>query len=165
MTSLYELAYEIKTTEEAMIASGMDEQTVIDTLDGLSISLEEKINGIVKWVKNNEALAAAIKQEEAAMKERRAALENRNKWLKAYVLDAMRIAGMNKIDYPEFAVTVRNNPQSVFIHDASLIPDDFMRQPPAPPPEVDKKAIAERLKEGGIVPGAELVRSKRLEIK
>jgi hypothetical protein len=77
----------------------------------------------------------------------------------------MEIAGVQKIECPHFALTIKKNPAGVEIFEPSLIPASFMRQPEPPPPAPDKKAIAEAIKEGREVPGAMLAQGTRLDIR
>lgn len=77
----------------------------------------------------------------------------------------MALAGVQKIDCPHFAIKVAADPPSVVIDDERQVPAEFIRQPEPPPPQPDKKAIAEALKAGQDIPGARLVRGKRLDIR
>ena len=68
-----------------------------------------------------------------------------------------------KIECPLFKVAVRDNPVSVLIE--GEVPEDYMMLPPPPDPVPDKAAIKMALEAGKEVPGAKLVRGRRVEIK
>lgn len=165
MTALYELAHDFRSAAEKLADMDLDEQTLADTLEGLSGELEVKATNTAMLCRNLEATAAAIKDAEAQMAARRKALENRAARVKDYLLANMMVAGIQKIECPHFKLSVRENPAAVEIYEPGLIPAEFMRQPEPPPPSPDKAAIKELLKAGQDVPGCKLTRGVRLEIK
>jgi hypothetical protein len=165
MTQLYVLAQDYRAAAEKLADLELDEQTIADTLEGLSGDLEAKATATAMVARNMQALAASIKEAEQAMAARRKALEARAERLTAYLLGSMQHAGIQKIECPHFALAVRQNPPSVVINEPGLIPAEYMRQKPPPPAEPDKTAIAALLKSGGEVPGAHLSRGVRLEIR
>lgn len=163
--TLFEIAQEYRNITDVLMDSGVDEQTLADTLEGEAWPLELKAQNYAFVVRNLEATAAAIKEAEASMKKRRELLEKRAAYLKERLKTGMEIAGVSKIECPHFALSIKNNPAGVDVFEERLIPAEFMRQPEPPPPAPDKKAIAEALKAGKEVPGAMLTRGTRLEIK
>jgi len=163
--SLYKLADQYLEAANRMADLDMDDQTIADTLDGLTGELEVKATNVAMFVRNLEASAEAIKAAESDMNARRKAIENRAKRIRAYLQEQMQRTGISKIECPYFKLAIRDNPPSVSIDAESQIPAEFMRTPEPPPPAPDKKAIAEALKAGRDVPGASLVRGQRLEIK
>jgi hypothetical protein len=165
MTALYVLAQDYRAAADKLADLEMDEQTIADTLDGMSGDLEAKAIGTAMVARNMQALAASIKDAEAAMAARRKALDARADRLMAYLLANMQHAGIQKIECPHFTLAIRQNPAAVVINEPGLIPAEFMRQPEPPPPAPDKKAIAEALKAGSDVPGAHLSRGVRLDIR
>lgn len=163
--SLYVIAQEHRQMVNALMATDNDEQTIADTIEAESYPLEVKAQNVAYAIKTLEANAAAIKDAEKQMADRRKAMENRAMHIKTYLQTCMEIAGVSKIDCPHFALSIKNNPPSVDVFEPGLIPAEFMKQPEPPPPAPDKKAIAEAIKAGREVPGAMLVQGKRLEIK
>lgn len=165
MTALYELAAEYRADAEKLADMDLDEQTLADTLEGLSGELEVKAQNVVMFTRNLEATAAAIKDAESQMAARRKAMENRAAGLRRYVLESMQHAGVQKIECPLFKVSVRENPAAVDIYEPGLIPAQYMKQPEPPPPAPDKTAIKAAITAGTEVPGAKLTKGTRLEIK
>lgn len=165
MTALYVLAQDYRAAAEKLADLDLDEQTIADTLEGLSGDLEVKAVNTAMVARNMQGLAAQIKEAEQAMAARRKALENRAERLTAYLLTNMQHAGISKIESPHFCISIKNNPAAVVINEPGLIPAEFMRQPEPPPPVPDKTAIKEALKAGKEVPGAHLAQGVRLEVK
>jgi hypothetical protein len=163
--NLFDIAAQYRADCEKLASLDVDEQTFNDTLESLSGDLEVKATNIAALTCNLEATAAAIKDAETQMAARRRIVEAKADRLRAYVLQGMQLAGVQKIETPFFALSIKQNPPSVVINEAGLIPAEFMRQPEPPPPAPDKKAIGEALKAGREVPGAHLQRGQRLEIR
>lgn len=165
LPALYELAAEYRADAEKLADFDLDEATLSDTLESLGGDLSTKAESMVMLARNLESTADAIGKAQAAMGERRKAIEHRAERLRAYVLACMTDNGIQKIECPAFVISVRKNPQSVEVLDERQIPAQYMRQPEPPPPAPDKKAIADALKAGADVPGCRLTQSIRLEIK
>jgi hypothetical protein len=164
MTSLYELSNEYLSIQNKLIEAEFDEQTIADTLEGMSGELEVKAENVGKFILNLEAQAVAIKDAEKRMAERRKAIEAKSEQIRKYLKDNMERCGITKIESPYFALTIKKNPSSVVIDDAGGIPSNLYVYPEVVP-YPDKKAIAELLKAGEEVNGAHLENATRLEIK
>jgi hypothetical protein len=68
--------------------------------------------------------------------------------------------------FEEFTLKLQRLPPHCEITDARAIPADYLRHPPAPLPEPDKKKLLDDLKEGVLIPGAALSRPEfKLVIK
>jgi len=163
--TLYQLAAEHSADLERLADLDLPPETVADTLESLGGELQSKAQSVVAFMRNLETTAQAIKEAETKMATRRKAIENRVASLKSYVLDVMQDNGIQRIDCPLFAISIAKNPPAVEVYDESQIPADCLITPPAPPPQVDKKLIAQVLKAGRDVPGARLTQSVRLSIK
>lgn len=163
--NLYDIAREYRDTAAKLADLDLDEQTLADTLESMAGDLEAKATNTAFVIRNIEAHAAAIKDAEAQMAARRKAAENRAARLKDYLLANLIVAGVQKVECPYFKLAVRDNPLAVEIYEPGLVPAEYMRQKPPPPPEPDKAAIKDALKAGQDVPGAKLTQGKRLEIR
>ena len=164
--TLYEIAAEYRDMAAKLADLDLDEQTIADTLEAEGGALVEKGQNVAFVVRNLEASAEAIKQAEAAMAARRKAIENRAARIRAYLLDGMRIAGIQKIESPYFAISIKRNPPAVDVFDEAQVPAEYRRDPPPPPPPApDKKLIAQAIKDGAEVPGCRLLQGERVEIK
>lgn len=164
--TLFELAGEYRQAAVALADMDLDEQTIKDTLEGLSGDLEKKATNVAYFIRNLDATASQIKMAEEQMANRRKAMENRAERIREYLKANMEIAGINEISCPHFKLVIRKNPPSVVIDAESQIPANYFSQPETPPPQVNKNYIAIAIKAGRVVPGVHLDTTKtRLEIK
>lgn len=165
MTALYLIASEYKAAAEQLADLELPPEVVADTLEGLAGDLEVKAVSVAMFVRNLQATAAAIKQAEEEMANRRKAMEKRAEQITDYLLQNMQRCEISKIESPHFKIALQNNPPSVVIDDAGSIPTELYTYPEAPAPYPDKKAIGAMIKAGVEVPGAHLETKQRLVIK
>lgn len=158
--------FEIRSNIEKVINNGfiVDEETgeIIFDEENLEIlfrNLTDKVEGCAQVIKQYEAFASSIRDEEKKLAERRRAYENRAERLKQYILDNIT---ENAIETPRCRVTTRNN-QRVEVIDEDALPVEYIREKTTR--EVDKNAIKADIKAGKSVPGATLVITKSLLIK
>jgi len=157
---LYELAQNYAQLLE--IAEEIESDALVDTLESLRDAIEDKAENIAKLIKNLEADAKIIKEEEQRLAERRRAIEAKVDKLKMYLQEQLETAGLQKVKRPTITVAIQANPPSVDVIDETAIPIDFLI-PQAP--KVDKKSILERLKKGESVPGVALKQTKGVRIR
>lgn len=164
MTALYVIANEYRDAAAKLAELDLDPQTVADTLESLSGDLEVKAQNVGLMVRCFEADAAACKQWAKDAAERAKAIEARAERLRDYLASNLEACGIEKVDGPGIAISFRKS-SAVVIDGEDLIPAEFMRTKPAPPPEPDKKAIADAIKAGREVPGAHVEQRRSLQIK
>jgi hypothetical protein len=144
----------------------LDEQTIADTLEGLTGTFEEKATNVALFTRNLEALADQIKQAEQAMAARRKALESRADRIRQYLLDNMQRTGITKIESPWFNIALAKNPPSVVVDDEVTLKfahPEFVKT--VTTESIDKAAVKDAIKAGQIVEGAHLVQAERVSIK
>lgn len=163
--TLYQIAGEFRDAADKLAELGMDEQTFKDTLESLGGDLEEKCKNTAFVVRNLEAAAAQIGAAVSEMNARAQQLEKNAERVRQYLLDNMIFAGVKKLETPYFVLSVRENPPKVVIDDEKLIPGEYFADPPPPPPKLDKKLVAQAIKDGCNVPGAHLERGMSLVIR
>lgn len=132
-----------------------DEDLYQDMIEGETDALE-LLDGQIAAMQNDEALAEAIKAQEANLKARRERIEWRADAHKKAALLIMNAAGLKKAERPRATISVRPGSVSVQITDEAEIPTQLMREKVTRAP--DKAAIKAQLEAGEHVPGAELVR-------
>lgn len=137
-------------------------EAIADTLEGLAGAWEDKALNVGRYIRNLEAEAAAIEEAKKRMDARGKATANQAARLKAYLKAELERTGL-KPKAPDLALRLQNNPQTVAIDDATLIPDDYRRTETVT--TVLKAEIGTALKAGEVIPGARLVRSQRLVIQ
>lgn len=133
----------------------------LDQLDALMMERDEKLEGLALYVKNADAEAKAIREEEKALAERRRSLENKAERAKGFL--AEQLAG-EKFSTPKVAVSYRKSEQ-VEVSMAFFTEESNERFLRFKDPEADKTAIKNALKAGETVPGAELVSKTNMILK
>jgi len=157
--NLYELssAYqEIQT----LIEDG--KEGLEDTLESLNDAIEDKAVGYAKVMKNLEAQAKAIKDEEKRLAERRKSLENNIKRLKENLQEAMIFNNKKKIKTDLFSFNIQNNPPSLKVTDDLAIPKGYWIEQE---PKLNKREILEDMRQGAIVDGVEITQGESLRIR
>ena len=165
LPALYELAAEYRQQMDALNDLDLDNATIADTLESISGDLEAKCTNVGLAIRNMESLEEQIGNEINRLKANKDRVAARAKGIREYLLQNMQRCEISKIASPWFTLSVRNNPPKVIIHDPASVPQEYMRQPPIPAPEPDKKAIAEALKRGEEVGDCYLEQTQSLIIK
>lgn len=137
-----------------------DDQALADTLDGIS-DLDEAIAAVAKSIEDDEIMVAGIAARKIELTLRENRIRDRMESKEGAMLEAMERAGKQRIELPTATIFLARNPQGVVVTNETLIPDNLMVQPDAPPKRPDKKAIAELLKGGKTVAGCELSNASR----
>lgn len=152
--------YEINAQLEALLEQTDPETGELtcdmDALAALMIARDEKLEGLALYTKNLAAEAAAIREEEKRLAERRKVLENKAERTKEWLRESL--AG-ETIKTARVAVSYRSS-KAVELDGTFYT---WMISPEAEPfirrkdPEPDKTEIAKALKAGAVIPGASLV--------
>lgn len=164
--TLYEINQEIARAIEAMFDS-VDEETgeiregTAEIFNQLQMAKDEKIENIGIYMKNIQAEAELIKNEEGALKERRERKEKKFERLKKYLTDNL---DGKPWESPKVSLSFRTS-HPVEIDDESKIPAKYMKAPKVEDPKPDKTAIAKAIKAGETIPGAHIEEKKNLQIK
>lgn len=164
MTALYLIAQEYRADLAKLAELELDEQTVADTLESLGGELEQKAQNVALFIRGIEADADAMRQWAKDATDRAKAMEQRAERMRDYLAGCMQSCKIEKISGPGVELGFRKS-SAVVIDGQDLIPAEYMRTKPAPPPEPDKKAIADAIKAGHDVPGAHVEQRKTLQIK
>ncbi len=157
MTALYELTEDLRDAIAQLADLDIDDETYNDTLGSFALPWEDKAVAVAKYIRNQDVLAAAIREQEKALAERRRATENRCERLREYLLRNLRAVECNRIERPEIAIKVYKAAPTLAIDDDRAVPATFWRQPEPPPPTLDRKALLDALKTGEAIPGAHIV--------
>ena len=160
--NLYELTENYRNLQDLLENPEIDQDLIEKALDEVEEQLEEKAENIAKLIKTLESEVTGFKTEEKRLADRRKSLENRIAALKSYIDAAMKATGKKKFKGQLFSFNIQKNPPSVNITDSTLIPKEyFIEQEPV----LDKKTVLAELKNGVIVPGAELKQTESLRIR
>lgn len=162
--------YEINEALAKLLEGAVNEETGevfvdMDAVQALAIERQEKLEGVVCWIKELLADAAALKTEEAALAARRKAKENRAAGLKSWL---MNVLGDEVLETPRAYAKVRAGVQKANVDVIEFVPWAMEHRPDLlrfPEPEPQKKDILALLKKDELLPGCEIVREPTLALK
>jgi len=139
--------------EELLRVHGdVDEDTLVDTLEGLS-TLPEMLSVAVRAVLDDQALCEALKQRLNDLKHRLDRLETRIQATRMLVAEAMDEAGVKKIMEADFTLSLRTGVPPLQIIDEDAIPDRYWTPQP---PRLERGDLKRALADGKDIPGAVL---------
>ena len=146
ISKLYELTADLLTLQE-MLEENVDEQVLIDTLEGVQGEYELKLESYCKVIKNLEADMEALKNEAKRLTDKRKVLENNVDRLKKAMFDSMKLTGTEKVKGALFTVAIQRNggklPVIVDV-DVAELPDECVKVVESP----DLEAIAKFIEAG-----------------
>lgn len=161
--NLYEIKAEIyQLLEQVDPDTGELSDDIADKIIQLNSDFETVAENLALYVKNITAEVAAIKNEETELAKRRKVKENNMDRLMDYLADAMISSGHKKFETARVKINARTS-QAVNIIDFDILPNCFKRTKTTVTP--DKIAIANELKTGSRVDGAEFVTNQSVTIK
>ena len=131
---------------------GVDEETVLDTLEGIT-DLHEMIAAIIRSALVDEALHAGLRFRLDDMKQRLSRLEVRAAKKRQLALEAMSEVRFTKLDQPDFTASTRAGSPALIVVAEDKIPNTYWLPQPA---KLDRQTILGELKRGAKVPGAQL---------
>ncbi len=139
----------------------METGEIIDPerLESLQMERDQKIEGVVCWVKNLLSDAEAIKAEREALADREAKCRKKADSLKVWLEKALE---GQKFNTAKCAVSFRKS-ETVEVADIALIPAELLRVKTTV--EANKAAIKALLKEGQDVVGCCLIENQNIQIK
>lgn len=157
--------YEIKENLlAAMDAVTIDEETGeivgTDAVSEIEAEFDEKAEAVACYIKQEEAIADAIKAEKKKLDERGKAHEKRAAWLKEYLASMMAEAKKTGLETAQVKISFRTS-QVVVVDDPTIIPAQYQRTKV----EADKTALKSALKNGEVIEGARLESRENLQIK
>lgn len=146
MANLYEIKNEFNTLWNILEDELVDDNELLDAFQTATEDLSEKLDNCCKYLKNQEAVIAGLKEEETRLKNKRQALENATVRLKGLMKEALEASGESKMTCGTFAVSVQNNAPSLVIDvDAKYIPSKYLIPQE---PKIDKNLLKSDLKDG-----------------
>jgi Siphovirus Gp157 len=130
----------------------MDEETLLDTLEGIT-DLHEMIAAVIRSALVDEALHAGLRFRLDDMKERMSRLELRASKKRELALEVMTEVGLAKLEQPDFTVSARAGSPSLIVVAEDSIPRSYWLPQP---PKLDRQTILSELKRGGEISGTQL---------
>lgn len=136
------------------------DENVLKELNSLEMVKNEKVEGILLWVKQLRADALEIKAEKLALGERQAVLERKADSLQRYIEKTLLPGEVFQTARVE--VKWRKSETAEYEGEITALPEKYLRMKA---PELDKTALKKALKAGEEIPGAKLVIHNNMQIK
>ena len=114
--NLYDLSTNFNNLVEILETQELTEdikETIFEELKYIDISIQEKADNIVRFIRNLNAEAEAIKLEEKRLADKRKVLENKVKNLESYLFDFTSLTEKKEIKGGIFTVSIKKNPPKV----------------------------------------------------
>lgn len=144
--------HEVLRAELKAVFADIDDETLRDTLEGIS-SLPEALAAVIRAYMEDLTLAAALGMRISDMQQRLARFEARVEKKRVLVTQVMEQAELQKLREPDFTVSLRAVPPGLVVSDETAIPTDYWKPQPA---KLDKKGLLAVLNVGHAIPGASL---------
>lgn len=185
MSSLYEIRAEIENiidnslivdeeTGEILTGIIINDETgkyeagdASEQLQALQMQETEKIENIACFIKNLDAEAGDLKEEEKQLARRRKTKEKKAEYLKNYLRFYLKSTNKNKFETAKCALSLRRSSR-VDILDAAAVEAYAVAQPEVlryKEPEINRTYIKKLIQSGVEVPGALMVETENLIIK
>ncbi|MBZ0147331.1 MAG: siphovirus Gp157 family protein [Pseudorhodoplanes sp.] len=130
----------------------LDEETLADTVDGLS-TLPDILAAIIRSALADEALASGLKGRVEDMQDRLQRLSERASARRAIARDVMVDADLRKITAPDFTASIRAGSSSLLVIDETQIPHNYWEPRE---PKLNRQALLTDLKLQGQIAGVAL---------
>jgi len=145
MATLYELTNEFMELLDMLEDPEIEEQVVLDTLEGIDFELELKADGYAKVIKELEGSIETIKAEQTRLAKKKSTMEANIARLKNNLQDAMVKTGKTKFKTDLFSFNIQKNggkaPVILDVKDTSELPDELVRIKEEPDIEAIRKLI------------------------
>ena len=156
--------YEMATNYRQLTSrDDLDPETIADTLDALTDSMNVKVDNIASWIDENQADVEFAKKRIKDLQAEKKRLEGLNERLNGYLADTLDQAEIKKLTTDQHLVSVRNYRASTVIGNPELLTADYVKEVHEYQP--DKTAIYKALSAGKDVPGAHLEPNRKAVIK
>lgn len=165
MAKLYQLADDLETAYQLLYETSENDEVNPDALKLLEEckeSFNEKISGIVEFIKRLDADYEAYKNEEERLNQCKKSTERKIDWLKQYIKSCLIKANRDKVETTTCKVNLTNS-HAVNIINLDAIPAEYKSVEQMV--KVDKKALTEAFKKGQEIEGAEYVTNINLRIR
>lgn len=164
MNDIFDVVGEYKQVFEMLTDPEVDEQTVLDTLEGLMGEIEVKAEGLVSIIDRLEMEQDACKKHEDMWHQRRMVRENNIKRIKQMIVKVMDELGVNDIQAGDVKLHVQNagGVLPLIVDENATVPERFTKLTI----ENDNELIRKALNDGEELPFARFGnRSRTLRIK
>lgn len=163
MLSLYEISEKYLNIFDSMeFDENTGELLNLSELDTIDAEFDEKAENIACFIKSLKYESEALKNEENNLEMRRKKLEKKQDSLINYLTSCMDAIQKEKVNTSRCVLSFRKS-KAVNILDEHEIPVEFIKVVEKKSP--DKVGIKNAILSGTVVPGAEIVENRSLQIK
>lgn len=129
MNDIFDVVGEYKQVFEMLTDPEVDEQTVLDTLEGLMGEIEVKAEGIVSIIDRLEMEYEACKKHEDIWHDRKVVRQNNIKRLKQMIVKVMDELGVNDIQAGDVKLHVQNSGgvPPLIVDENATVPERFTK--------------------------------------
>jgi len=159
MAALHHLTGEMKQLEKLAQDDPEMEIAVMDTIEGVQATFEEKAKALATVMNTLESTEDQIKIEIERLNVRKKRLYNQRVNLVDYLRTNMEASSIKKITCPLFTITLAKGREVVVVDEVEDIPDEYMTLPQVEA-KADKTKIMADLKSGIEIPGVHKERNK-----
>ena len=138
-------------------------ELIKNSMEQLALETNEKIENIIKYIKNLESEAEALEKESKRLNDRKVRTLKKVENLKNYLKDFTNTLDSKKYHTGIFNISIRKNAAAVVVENEFLIPSEYVKTEIIR--KVDKIALKERLKAGEVIEGVKLQQSESIIIK
>ncbi len=152
MANLYQLTNDYKTVLNMLYDEDVDEQMILDTLEGIEGEIEYKADNYARIIKELLGDAEKIKKEKLRLEERQKAFENRAKLLKDNLQNTMIQLEKKKFKTELFSFSIQKNGGKQTLAIDGEVPEEYTKTII----ENDTDKIRQALEDGKELPFAHL---------
>lgn len=161
---LYEISEQYHIALSELQESGLPEQAIADTLEGLKGDIEVKAKQVAAFIANRQAEIDAVKEASKKLAERAKTEQANVDGLINYLKYNMEASGITEIRSTELVLKIKKNPHSLIVDNEDSAPIEYKKLIPERY-ELDKAKVKKALKDGEEITWAHLEQKTRLEIK
>ena len=156
-------AFQINAKIEELQNKDLDPQVLVDTLESLELTRNEKLDGAAGLIDRSDMKIALAKRKAKEWQEVARVEENKKKRLNQYITDVIDGAGIKELVTKEHIFKPRNFKDSVVIDKLADLPKEYITY--IEDIKADKKKLYADLKAGTEISGAHLKANRGTTIK
>ena len=156
-------AFQINAKIEELQNKDLDPQVLVDTLESLELTRNEKLDGAAGLIDRSDMKIALAKRKTKEWQEVARVEENKKKRLNQYVTEVIDGAGIKELVTKEHIFKPRNFKDSVVVDKLADLPKEYITY--IEDVKADKKKLYADLKAGTEISGAHLKANRGTTIK
>ena len=156
-------AFQINAKIEELQNKDLDPQVLVDTLESLELTRNEKLDGAAGLIDRSDMKIALAKRKAKEWAKVARVEENRKKWLNRYITEVLDRAGIKELVTSEHIFRPRYYKSSVVVDKLADLPKEYITY--IEDVKADKKKLYADLKAGTEISGAHLKANRGTTIK